>query len=118
MATVVKRNGSRELISFDKVLQRIAGLSSGLDVDPVRIAQAVVQGVYDGVQTHNLDELAAETAAGLSSQHPDYTFIAARIAVSNLHKKTAITITILLDTRRWNGRTCCARMEWSSNARR
>jgi ribonucleoside-diphosphate reductase alpha subunit len=89
MTTVIKRNGGREAVSFDKILRRVAALSDGLAAaDTVRVAQRVVQGVHDGVTTVELDELAAQTAAALSTHHPDYGKLAARVAVSNLHKQT------------------------------
>ena len=87
--SVVKRDGRREAVSFDKILRRVTSLSNGLDsVDCVRVAQRVVAGVHDGVHTRDLDELAAETAAALAAQHPEYGRLAARVAVSNLHKQT------------------------------
>ncbi len=90
---VIKRNGCREVVSFDKILRRITRLCNGLNaVDPVRVAQRVVQGVHDGVQTTVLDVLAAETAASLSSHHPDYARLAGNIAVSNLHKMTTASV--------------------------
>jgi ribonucleoside-diphosphate reductase alpha subunit len=88
---VIKRNGEREAVSFDKILVRISNLCEGLDaryIDPVKIAQKVVQGLYDGVTTTELDNLAAETATSMSAMHPDFGTLAARIAVSNLHKNT------------------------------
>jgi len=89
---VVKRDGRKEPVSFDKITQRIDKLCYGLSTDHVcatQIAQKVIQGVYDGVTTVALDDLAAETAAYLTTQHPDYSRLAARIAVSNLHKMTS-----------------------------
>lgn len=88
---VIKRDGSRASVSFDKITSRITKLCYGLDpkfVDPVVIAQKVIQGVYPGVTTVELDELAAQTAASFSTQHPDCSILAARISVSNLHKMT------------------------------
>jgi len=87
----MKRDGRRESVHFDKITERIDKLCNGLDrkhVDPVIISQKVIQGVYPGVTTQELDELAAQTAASLSTQHPDYSNLAARISVSNLHKET------------------------------
>lgn len=89
---VVKRDGRRESVKFDKITARIEKLCYGLDpnfINPVDIAQKVINGVYDGVSTHELDNLAAETAASLTTKHPDYALLAARIAVSNLHKTTS-----------------------------
>jgi len=88
---VVKRCGKSESVHFDKITSRITKLCYGLDpkhVDPVVIAQKVIQGVYPGVTTKELDELAAQTAASFATQHPDYSVLAARISVSNLHKQT------------------------------
>jgi len=89
---VVKRDGRVEDVQFDKITARIARLAYGLDkvhCDPVSVAQKVTAGVYKGVTTEELDCLAAETAAGMASTHPDYSLLAARIAVSNLHKRTS-----------------------------
>lgn len=88
---VVKRSGRHEKVHFDKITARIKKLCYGLNekyVDPVVVSQKVTQGVYKGVTTSELDNLAAETAAHLTSKHPDYGLLAARIAVSNLHKST------------------------------
>ncbi|VDC00418.1 unnamed protein product [Peniophora sp. CBMAI 1063] len=88
---VFKRDGRKERVQFDKITSRISKLCYGLDndhVNPVEVAQKVVQGVYNGVTTSELDNLAAETAAYLTTKHPDYAVLAARIAVSNLHKDT------------------------------
>ncbi len=88
---VIKRSGKREDVSFDKITARIKKLCYGLEskyVQPIEIAKRVIQGLYDGVTTTELDNLAAETAATMATQHPDYALLAARIAVSNLHKNT------------------------------
>ncbi|GJP52350.1 hypothetical protein CLOM_g11477 [Closterium sp. NIES-68] len=88
---VVKRDGRKEAVHFDKITARLKKLSYGLSTefcDPVLVSQKVCMGVYKGVTTAQLDELAAETAAGMTATHPDYALLAARIAVSNLHKKT------------------------------
>lgn len=88
---VVKRDGRRESVKFDKVTARIERLNYGLDpifVQPVEVAMKVVSGIYDGVKTSELDSLAAETAASMTTKHPDYAILAARIAISNLHKNT------------------------------
>jgi len=88
---VIKRDGTRESVKFDKITARIQKLSYGLEpthVDPIQVAKKVIDGVFDGVTTSQLDNLAAETAAGLTSRHPDYAQLASRIAVSNLHKNT------------------------------
>lgn len=88
---VIKRDGTRESVKFDKITARIQKLSYSLDpthVDPIQVAKKVIDGVYDGVTTSELDNLAAETAASLTVRHPDYALLASRIAVSNLHKNT------------------------------
>ncbi|KAJ1120623.1 hypothetical protein NDU88_008785 [Pleurodeles waltl] len=88
---VVKRNGRGERVMFDKITSRIQKLCYGLNldfVDPAQITMKVIQGLYNGVTTVELDTLAAETAATLTTKHPDYAILAARIAVSNLHKET------------------------------
>ncbi len=88
---VIKRNGKREAVSFDKITARVNKLCYGLDqrhVQPLEIAKKVIQGLYDGVTTTELDNLAAETSATMATSHPDYALLAARIAVSNLHKNT------------------------------
>ncbi len=83
------RSGEKEPIKFDKITDRISTLSFGLDhVDPSTITQKVIQGIYDGITTKELDNLAAETAAYLATKHPQYNVLAGRIAVSNLHKET------------------------------
>lgn len=87
---VLKRDGRQESIKFDKVTARIQKLCYGLDplVDPIPVAKKVIEGIYEGVTTQQLDELAAETAASFTVRHPDYALLASRIAVSNLHKST------------------------------
>ncbi len=89
---VIKRDGRKESVKFDKITARIEKLSYGLNSDFVKtieIAKKVIDGLYDGVSTQELDELAAETAATLTTKHPDFATLAARIAVSNLHKTTS-----------------------------
>jgi len=89
---VLKRDGRRESVKFDKITARIEKLCEGLDlkyIEPVEIAKKVINGLYDGVSTEELDNLAAEVAATMTTKHPDYAKLAARIAVSNLHKKTS-----------------------------
>lgn len=91
MMQVIKRDGRTEPVKFDKITARIERLSYGLDrryIEPVEVAMKVVQGIYNGVTTTELDNLAAETAATMATKHPDYAILAARIAVSNLHKST------------------------------
>ena len=90
---VVKRDGRKEPVMFDKITARVRKMCYGLNklVDPVKVAMRVIEGLYDGVTTSELDNLAAETAATMTVQHPDYAKLAARIAVSNLHKNTKKT---------------------------
>ncbi|MFK7000803.1 ribonucleoside-diphosphate reductase subunit alpha [Flavobacterium oreochromis] len=87
---VVKRDGHKEPVMFDKITDRIKKLCYGLNdmVDAVKVAMRVIEGLYDGVTTSELDNLAAETAAAMTVTHPDYAQLAARIAISNLHKNT------------------------------
>lgn len=89
---VLKRDGHRESVKFDKITARIEKLCYGLDpkfVNPVEVAMKVINGLYDGVSTSELDNLAAEIAATMTTRHPDFAKLAARIAVSNLHKVTS-----------------------------
>lgn len=89
---VIKRDGRRESVKFDKITARIEKLCYGLDanfVDPIDVSKKVIDGLYDGVTTVELDKLAAETAASLTTKHPDFAKLAARIAISNLHKETS-----------------------------
>ncbi len=90
MQFVIKRNGKKESIKFDKVTARLEKLSYSLSplVNVIEVAKKVIEGIYNGVQTTELDNLAAETAASLATKHPDYALLASRIAVSNLHKNT------------------------------
>ena len=88
---VIKRDGRKEAVKFDKITARIEKLCYGFNteyVDAIDVAKKVIQGLYDGVTTSELDNLAAETAASLTTKHPDYALLASRIAVSNLHKNT------------------------------
>mgnify|MGYP001810322521 CR=1 FL=1 len=89
---VIKRDGRKENVHFDKITSRINKLCYGLDpnhVDATIISQKVVPGLYPGVTTFELDELAAQTAASCATRHPDFSTLAARISVSNLHKQTS-----------------------------
>jgi len=87
---VIKRDGKKEPVMFDKITARVRKLCYGLNnlVDPTKIAVRVIEGIYDGVTTSELDNLAAEISATLTTTHPDFAKLAARIAVSNLHKNT------------------------------
>lgn len=97
--SVVKRDGRSQPVKFDKITARIKKLAYGLDpiVDVTELAQKVCLGVYDGVSTAELDDLAAETAAYMSTKHHDYSLLASRIAVSNLHKKTSKSFADTID---------------------
>jgi ribonucleoside-diphosphate reductase subunit M1 len=89
---VIKIDGKKEVVHFDKITSRINKLCYGLDpvhVDAAIISQKVVPGLYPGVTTIELDELAAQTAASCATRHPDFSTLAARISVSNLHKQTS-----------------------------
>jgi ribonucleoside-diphosphate reductase alpha chain len=93
---VIKRDGRRESVKFDKITARIEKLCAGLNGDfvkPVEIAKKVIDGLYDGVTTIELDNLAAEIAASMTTRHPDFTKLAARISISNLHKVTEESFT-------------------------
>lgn len=87
---VVKRDGRKESVKFDKITARIKKLCYGLNpaVDETKVAMKVIEGLFDGVTTSELDNLAAEVAATMTVSHPDYALLASRIAVSNLHKNT------------------------------
>jgi ribonucleoside-diphosphate reductase alpha chain len=87
---VIKRDGHKEPVMFDKITARIKKLCYSLNplVDPVRVSMRVIEGLYDGVTTSELDNLAAEVSATMTTSHPDYATLAARISVSNLHKNT------------------------------
>ncbi len=98
---VIKRSGSFEPVSFDKITARVKKLCYGLNdqyIDHIEIAKKVIQGLYDKVTTSELDNLAAETAATLTIKHPDYAILAARIAVSNLHKNTSKTFSEVMES--------------------
>jgi ribonucleoside-diphosphate reductase alpha subunit len=96
---VVKRDGRKEVVKFDKITARIVKMCYGLDplVTPELVAMKVIEGIYDGVSTSDLDNLAAEVAAAKTIDHPDYALLASRIAVSNLHKETKKTFSEVMD---------------------
>ncbi len=95
---VIKRNGTRESVSFDKVLSRVRKASRGLEVNPDGLAQQVLSQIVDGVKTSELDELTAQLAASLSTLHPDYATLASRIAMSNHHKNTSSSFSDVIKT--------------------
>jgi ribonucleoside-diphosphate reductase alpha chain len=89
---VIKRDGRRESVRFDKITARIENLCYELDpkyIQPIEVAKKVIDGLFDGVTTSELDNLAAEVCASLTVRHPEYAVLAARIAISNLHKTTS-----------------------------
>jgi ribonucleoside-diphosphate reductase alpha chain len=96
---VVKRDGRKEAVKFDKITARIVKMCYGLDplVTPEVVAMKVIEGIYDGVSTSELDNLAAEVAAAKTIDHPDYALLASRIAVSNLHKETKKTFSEVIE---------------------
>jgi ribonucleoside-diphosphate reductase alpha subunit len=111
---VVKRSGEQQEVSFDSITRRISTLCDGLDrnfVDPVPITQKVIEGFYNGISTSEIDTLAAETCAYMSQKHHDFSTLAARIAVSNLHKNTsnsfAETCRVLYEYTDKQGRSAC-----------
>ena len=87
---VLKRDGRKEAVKFDKITARIQKLCYGFSdlVDPTAVAMKVIEGIYEGVTTSELDNLAAEVSASMTTRHPDYALLASRISVSNLHKDT------------------------------
>jgi len=100
MMQVIKRSGQKEEVSFDKITARLRKMTYGLDtnyVNLIEVSKKVIMGLYDGVTTVELDNLAAETAATMATIHPDYALFAARIAVSNLHKQTDKSFSKVID---------------------
>ena len=102
---VVNRKGEREDVRFDAILEKLTILSEGLNskwVDPGHVTKLTIEGLYDGVTTRELDQLAAETAASLASHHPEYSRLAARICVDDLHRSTKDTFTdVITDLREY-----------------
>jgi ribonucleoside-diphosphate reductase subunit M1 len=97
---VKKRDGRHEKVMFDKITSRVSKLCYSLNqehVDPAIITMKVINGIYPGVTTVELDTLAAETAATMTTKHPDFAVLAARIAVSNLHKETKKQFTSVVE---------------------
>jgi len=106
---VVKRNGKKEPVSFDKVIKRLKTLCSGLEtIDPILVAQKVIAEIYNDVHTYQLDELAAEICTSLSTENPDFGILASRIIISNNHKNTSPsfseTMTILYNNKDIHGK--------------
>ncbi len=88
---VIKRDGTKELVTPENIKERLEGLVKDLNTEYINldiVCAKVIKGIYDGVTTEVLDNLSAETCAYMSIVHPDYSLLAARVAVSNLHKKT------------------------------
>ena len=102
---VVNRKGEREDVRFDAIHDKLRTLTYGLDpvwIDPGHVTKLTIEGLYDGVTTRELDQLAAETAASLASQHPDYSRLAARICVDDLHRSTKDKFTeVITDLREY-----------------
>ena len=102
---VVNRKGEREDVRFDAIHEKLVTLAEGLDgtwVDPGHVTKLTIEGLYDGVTTRELDQLAAETAASLASHHPDYSRLAARICVDDLHRSTKDLFTdVIIDLREY-----------------
>jgi len=86
--TVTKRNGEKEAISLDKITNRVSVLSTGLNIDPIVVVQKAVPGLYNEITSTEIDTYLAETAASLTVEHPDYSYLAARIKANSLHKDT------------------------------
>ena len=107
---VHKRTDHKEEVSFDKIVNRIKNLSSGLSINPTLLAQKIIQEIYDGIKTREIDELAAQLCASLGPEHPDYLSLASRIEISNLHKNTSPsfseTITLLYNNRDLHDKHC------------
>ena len=102
---VVNRKGEKEDVRFDAILEKLSSLTEGLDpnwIDPAHLTKLTIEGLYDGVSTRELDQLAAETAASLASHHPDYSRLAARICVDDLHRSTKELFTdVITDLREY-----------------
>jgi len=86
--TVTKRNGEKEAISLDKITNRVSVLSTGLNIDPIVVVQKAIPGLYNEITSTEIDTYLAETAASLTVEHPDYSYLAARIKANSLHKDT------------------------------
>ena len=104
---VTKRNGEQEKVYFDKINYRIEKLCEGLKINPTRVTRDITKEMYNGIHTWELDELGAQIAASLCTEHPDYNTLASRIIVSNHHKNTSPsfseTMTLLYNNRDIHG---------------
>jgi hypothetical protein len=100
---VTKRSGEREIVAFDKILQRIKklGQEAGIKINYTTLVMKVIDQLYDGISTTKIDELSAEQCASMASTHPDYNVLAGRIVVSNHHKNTPATFSEAMD-QLWN----------------
>ena len=85
---VIKRDGDEEEVSFDKIVKRLKNLSNSLNVDPIKVSQRVIESLFSGVTTAQIDELSAETSMSFSTEHPDYGMLAGRVSISNHQKNT------------------------------
>ena len=85
---VIKRSGDKEPVYFDKITVRNEQLSEDLNIDPQEVSKRVIEGLYSGIKTEDLDKLSAETALYMSTHNPEYEVLAKRIIISDLHKKT------------------------------
>ncbi len=94
---ILKRDGHREDVQLDKITHRIEVLAAGLAVEPILVAQKVIAGIFDGVSTRELDDLAVQTASNLVTTHPDYDFLAARLSASILHKETSDSFATVIE---------------------
>ena len=97
---ILKRDGSHEAVSFDKVLKRIQKAGKDLNVQVDTLAQNIISQICDGISSSKLDELAAQLAASLSTLHPDYATLASRLTISNHHKNTPFTFAQVVQTLR------------------
>ena len=86
---VIKRDGTIEEVSFDKVIRRIKNLSGCLNINSTFIAQKICSQIHNNIKTSMMDELGAEECASLSTEHPDYGILSSNIAISNHHKNTS-----------------------------
>lgn len=94
---ILKRDGRREDVHLDKITRRIEALADGLVVEPILVAQKVIAGIFDGVSTRELDDLAVQTASNLVTTHPDYDFLAARLSASILHKESSASFAEVME---------------------